>query len=113
MISSAPATCHENAVNAFDYLCPVQRHRETVRREPDRWLPWNCTIATAEVTAMAEASSRRPVTRAGRKLTFKWARTAASTIAAAERANGPIGPARTTYWRRPVHFRTGGSVFEG
>ena len=51
VISSVLATCHENAINAFDYLCAVQRHREAVRREPDRWLPWNYESAAAEASA--------------------------------------------------------------
>ena len=41
VISSVLGTCHENGLNAFDYLCAVQRHAECVRREPERWLPWN------------------------------------------------------------------------
>ena len=51
VISSVLATCHENAINAFDYLCAVQRHREAVRREPDRWLPWNYGRAAADASA--------------------------------------------------------------
>ena len=35
------AVCHENGVNAFDYLCAVQRHVARVRQEPERWMPWN------------------------------------------------------------------------
>ena len=55
VIGSVLATCHENGINAFDYLCAVQRHAETVRREPDRWLPWTYTTAAAEAAKPAEA----------------------------------------------------------
>ena len=41
VITSVLATCHENAVNGFEYLNAVQRHRTAVRAEPERWLPWN------------------------------------------------------------------------
>ena len=41
VISSVLATCHENGINAFEYLCAVQRHAEAARGEPERWLPWN------------------------------------------------------------------------
>ena len=40
VISSVLATCHENGINAFDYLVTVQRRAVQVRREPERWLPW-------------------------------------------------------------------------
>ena len=56
VISSVLATCHENAINAFDYLCAVQRHREAVRGEPDRWLPWNYESAAADATAATETA---------------------------------------------------------
>ena len=39
--SSVLAVCHENGVNAFDYLCAMQRHAARVRQEPERWMPWN------------------------------------------------------------------------
>jgi len=51
VITSVLATCHENGINAFDYLCAVQRHADTVRREPERWLPWNYAGAEAEAAA--------------------------------------------------------------
>lgn len=41
VIGSVLATCHENGIGSFDYLCAVQRHAEAVRGEPERWLPWN------------------------------------------------------------------------
>ena len=49
VISSVLGTCHENGLNAFDYLCAVQRHAELVRGEPERWLPWNWQSAAAAV----------------------------------------------------------------
>ena len=55
VIGSVLATCHENGINAFDYLCAVQRHAATVRQEPDRWLPWSYKTAAAEAAKPAEA----------------------------------------------------------
>ena len=45
VITSVLATCHENGVNAFDYLNVVQRNREAVRASPRQWLPWNYPTA--------------------------------------------------------------------
>jgi len=41
VITSVLATCHENGVNAFDYLNAVQRNRDAVKAAPQLWLPWN------------------------------------------------------------------------
>ena len=41
VITSVLATCHENAVNGFEYLNAVQRNRAAVRASPERWFPWN------------------------------------------------------------------------
>jgi len=49
VITSVLGTCHENGLNAFDYLCAVQRHAELVRGEPERWLPWNWKLAAAAI----------------------------------------------------------------
>lgn len=48
VITSVLATCHENQVNAFEYLVALQRHSALVRRQPERWLPWNYEAALAE-----------------------------------------------------------------
>jgi hypothetical protein len=34
-------TCQLNAVNPFDYLTELQRHRDELAASPERWLPWN------------------------------------------------------------------------
>jgi len=47
VITSILATCHESAVNAFDYLVALQRHSEAVRRAPEQWLPWSYETAMA------------------------------------------------------------------
>lgn len=49
VITSILATCHDSAVNAFDYLVALQRHSDAVRGSPERWLPWNYEEAMAEV----------------------------------------------------------------
>ena len=28
-------------INAFDYLCALQRHSEDVSANPEQWMPWN------------------------------------------------------------------------
>jgi len=53
VISSMLATCHESAVNAFDYLVALQRHSEAVRRAPEQWLPWNYEAAMADEVGKA------------------------------------------------------------
>lgn len=58
VLMSVLATCHENAVNGFEYLVAVQRNREAARASPERWLPWNYPRADAvanEVPAAAAA----------------------------------------------------------
>ena len=41
VITSILATCHENDVNAFEYLNAVQRNQAAVKSAPQKWLPWN------------------------------------------------------------------------
>jgi len=41
VITSVLATCHEQNINAFDYLNAVQRNQLAVKASPERWLPWN------------------------------------------------------------------------
>jgi transposase len=41
VITSVVATAHQAGINAFDYLIALQRHAEAVKRQPERWLPWN------------------------------------------------------------------------
>jgi hypothetical protein len=41
VITSVLATCHENDVNAFEYLNAVQRNQVAVKQAPHQWLPWN------------------------------------------------------------------------
>ena len=63
VITSVLATCHENGINAFEYLCAVQRHAEAARREPERWLPWTYTTAAAAADAsMAPAPQKTTAT---------------------------------------------------
>lgn len=41
IITSTLAICHENNVNAFDYLNAIQRNQVSVKASPEKWLPWN------------------------------------------------------------------------
>ena len=41
VITSVLATCEMAGVNPFEYLTIVQRNAEAVKREPEKWLPWN------------------------------------------------------------------------
>jgi hypothetical protein len=34
-------TCEMNGADPFDYLTQLQRHAKDVRKQPERWLPWN------------------------------------------------------------------------
>jgi len=41
-------TCQLNDVNPFDYLTQLQQHAEQVAAAPQRWLPWNYTVALGQ-----------------------------------------------------------------
>ncbi|KAG1649247.1 hypothetical protein GQR58_029187 [Nymphon striatum] len=41
VITSILAICHENNINAFEYLTSVQRNQLSVKASPEKWLPWN------------------------------------------------------------------------
>ena len=41
IITSVLATCHEQGINAFEYLNAVQRNQLSVKATPEKWLPWN------------------------------------------------------------------------
>ena len=45
VISSVLATCHENQINASEYLNAIQRNQQAVRASPNDWLPWNYTAS--------------------------------------------------------------------
>ena len=46
VITSMLAICHENNINAFEYLNAVQRNQASVNAAPDKWLPWNYPVDT-------------------------------------------------------------------
>jgi len=48
VITSVIATAHQAGINAFDYLIALQRHADTVKAQPERWLPWNYQTAIQE-----------------------------------------------------------------
>ena len=41
VICSVLAVCHEQGINAKDYLIAVQRNQLRVKAPPEKWLPWN------------------------------------------------------------------------
>ncbi len=41
VITSVIATAHHARINVFEYLIALQRHAQTVKRQPEQWLPWN------------------------------------------------------------------------
>jgi transposase len=41
-------TCQLNEVNPFDYLTQLQRHREELAANPERWMPWNYQATLTE-----------------------------------------------------------------
>ncbi|MBU0762637.1 MAG: IS66 family transposase [Candidatus Altiarchaeota archaeon] len=41
MFMSIIYTCNLNDVNPFDYLVQLQNHSEDVKKNPEKWLPWN------------------------------------------------------------------------
>jgi hypothetical protein len=53
VITSLIATCELSGINAFDYLVALQRHRQVITKEPQRWLPWNYQAALEEDQTMA------------------------------------------------------------
>jgi transposase len=44
-------TCRLNGVRPFDYLTALLKHRESVRRAPGIWLPWNYEKVLAELNS--------------------------------------------------------------
>ena len=44
-------TCKLAKVNPFDYLVALQRHAQTVLRNPQDWLPWNYKEVLAALSA--------------------------------------------------------------
>jgi hypothetical protein len=53
VITSVVATAYQAGVNAFDYLIALQRHADMVKRQPERWLPWNYQTAIEAGTKAA------------------------------------------------------------
>lgn len=44
IITSVLATCMANQINAFEYLCQVQRNHDVAKIRPQEFLPWNYQI---------------------------------------------------------------------
>lgn len=42
-------TCNLSGANPFDYLTALQEHAVELSKNPDRWLPWNYTTASAHM----------------------------------------------------------------
>ena len=40
-------TCQRNGIDPWDYLTELQLNHEAVKREPERWLPWNYKLTLA------------------------------------------------------------------
>ena len=49
VICSVLAICHEQGVDAQDYLVAVQRNQLQVKASPEKWLPWNYPTSTTTV----------------------------------------------------------------
>ncbi len=49
-------------VNAFDYLCELQRHAREVAEDPGQWFPWNYreTLERIAVKKDCHAQGRAP-----------------------------------------------------
>jgi hypothetical protein len=56
VITSVVATAHDAGVNVFEYLIVLQRHADEVKRQPERWLPWNYQAAVAALQAQKKAA---------------------------------------------------------
>ena len=41
VITPILSICHENDINAFEYLNAAQRNQASVKVTPEKWLPWN------------------------------------------------------------------------
>ena len=44
ILMSLITTAYRNASNPFDYLVLLQRHRDEVKAQPHKWLPWNAPM---------------------------------------------------------------------
>ena len=61
VICSILAICHEQGINARDYLIAVQQNQLQVKASPEKWLPWNypkteSTVETEQTPANAEVA---------------------------------------------------------
>ena len=56
VITSVVATAQGAGVNVFEYLIVLQRHADEVKRQPERWLPWNYQATVAALQAQKKAA---------------------------------------------------------
>ncbi len=49
VLTSLIATAEKADINTFEYLIVLQRYRETVKRQPQAWLPWNYCQTLADL----------------------------------------------------------------
>ena len=61
VICSLLAICHEQGINAKDYLIAIQQNQLGVKASPEKWLPWNylenaTSVETDQQPADAEAA---------------------------------------------------------
>lgn len=45
-------------INAFDYLCMLQRHAEHMRQQPCQWMPWNYQETVQRITTAATSANQ-------------------------------------------------------
>ncbi|MCP4042813.1 MAG: hypothetical protein GY731_12800, partial [Gammaproteobacteria bacterium] len=51
-------TAELSGVNAFDYLCELQRHAEQVKEDPGQWMPWNYRDTLRRIAAEGNGRDR-------------------------------------------------------
>jgi hypothetical protein len=59
VLTSLIATSELAGINTFEYLIVLQRHAAEVKRQPERWLPWNyqVTLAAADATYASQKAA--------------------------------------------------------
>ena len=56
VITSVVATAQGAGINVFEYLIVLQRHADEVKRQPERWLPWNYQATVEALQAQKKAA---------------------------------------------------------
>lgn len=61
MIISLIATAAQAGANSYDYLVALQKNQESVKSNPENWLPWNYLETLTQIKATESVSGLQVV----------------------------------------------------